>query len=122
MDTEQLIKKIEKVKEEFTFLPDKAKSGLLVKRVRALTLKKEITNNPVIKELVSALSSEVESITRFLAWDEGGMLNEDRKAKYIRRDAFIFFLSMFGDPEKELQNIEENIEENIKNLNINENE
>lgn len=113
INQDELIKKIEEVKQKYTFENDKANADSLIKRVRKLSLKKEITKNPVIQELISTLVSEIETITRFLAWDEKAK-DEVREEKRIKRDAYIFLISFFGNPENELENIQKRVEGDIK--------
>uniref|UniRef100_A0A6H1ZG48 Uncharacterized protein n=1 Tax=viral metagenome TaxID=1070528 RepID=A0A6H1ZG48_9ZZZZ len=115
MNAEESIQKLEEIEKAWTWDTDKSKANSTIKRVRDLVIKKDLLKHVAIKDLISLLSSEIQSITRFLAWDEKAT-DDIREKKYIKRDAYIFLLSIFGDPDKELEDIGEKVEEDYKQI------
>lgn len=109
----ELINKIQLLRDKYTFESDRQNTYLWEKQIRDLIVKKDLKSFDGIKELVSELEGMVKEISYLLSWDKN--LTEDkRKLAFVRREVYQWVISFFKSPAEIIAGIEKNVEEELK--------
>lgn len=115
MNIEEISRNLTALKEKYTFDRDKRKVEVWEGEVKKKLIRKELANADGIKELISELAKKINDFTYWLAWDKT-LTEQERNNLYIERDCYWWLLSFFTDPAKSLNNLQNKVEKELKNL------
>ena len=108
-----LIKKMEKIRDKYTFGFDKLDMDLQIKAVRKAIVRAEMMKFDPIKDLVKTLKAMGKEITTGLANDRE-LDDRQRDKLFERRDAMEWMISFFETPKSVIKRAKKKVKEELK--------
>lgn len=106
MSNKTLLKKIDILRDRYTWDKDKQELVDLAKKVRMDSLKLGLAEQKPMLELIAFLEEKVDDITFLLSWDEKMVtMSEERNKLFIKRESYLDLLSFFTDAKKRIKTI-----------------
>lgn len=96
---EDLEKRIEELRNSYTFDQDKKSMDDLQKKVRLANVKSKALDVDGVKMMVDELSKIISDLSVMLSWDKE-MTEEKRKIIFAQRECYLWVYSFFKDPEE----------------------
>ncbi len=113
MLTDDFQKNIAILREKYTFSEDKEMTFLWEKKVRELTLIKNLKELDGIKQFLAELETMIKEMSTLLSWSKE-MTEEERQKVFVRREVYLWVYSFFKDPEEIINSIMKRVEDELK--------
>jgi len=113
MNEDLLITKIQKLREEWTLEQDKAKTFAWEQAVRVALIKKDLQNLDGIKALIEELTIIIKDISYLICFDNT-LAEIKRTELFAKREAYMWLINFFQEPNKTIDTIENNINNELK--------
>ncbi len=110
-DEQDLIKKIQRLRKEYSFDSDKRQTYLWEKAVRESILKSELAETDAIKMFISECQKMIDDIN-FLLLNDREQTTEVRKLLFQKLDDYEWFISFFSTEDR-IKNIETRVNQEL---------
>jgi len=113
MDYENLLKKIQRLRKEYTFDSDKQTTLLWEKTIRVAIAKEQIAKTDAIKMLVKECQKKINDID-FLLLNDRQQTEQDRKLLFQKKDDYNWLISFFTGASNRAKSIEARVNQDLE--------